>query len=78
MMMVQGEGARYIVEHRRTPDNQSMGLWTFSIQERDVSFWGRYPEAESTARQYAVKKGLNSDAIRFVDGASFQFKNPGN
>lgn len=55
-----------------------MGLWTFNIQERDVSFWGRYPDAESTARQYAAKNGVDSTAIRFVDGASFRFKHTPN
>lgn len=73
-MMIQGDNARYSVKLHGSPDTKSMGLWTFNIQEHDVSFWGRYPDAESTARQYAAKKGLDSAAIRFVDGASFLFK----
>lgn len=54
-------GASHVSEERR------QALWTFAIANRTVSFWGRYPDAVSTAELYARKQGVQSGAIALVD-----------
>ena len=48
-------------------EDRRQALWTFTIADRTVSFWGRYPDAVSTAERYARQQGLRSGAIALVD-----------
>ena len=52
--------------HHR-PDAREWGLWTFHIEEHDVCFWGRYPEAVTTAKLYANTHGVETGTITLVD-----------
>ena len=49
------------------PDRKQPALWTFSIQGRDICFWGTYRHAEETARRFAVTRGMTEGAIALLD-----------
>ena len=59
--------AQFEVGHRDDTDSADPALWTFSIQEKDVCFWGRYPDAASTAKEYAQSHGVVVGTIKLVD-----------
>ncbi len=59
--------ADFTASHHGEPDPHLPALWTFAIQERDVCFWGRYPEAVNTATRYANTHGVESGTITLVD-----------
>lgn len=42
-------------------------LWTFSIQDQDICFWGTFKQAEHTARLYAEHLGMTSGTISVLD-----------
>ena len=62
--------SKFVATHQQEPKPNILGLWVFSIQDRDICFWGRYPDAVSTAKLYAASRGLESGAITLVDCAS--------
>jgi len=66
--MAQGAGS----VDRGAGKDRCMALWTFAIQEQEVCFWGRYSEAESTARMYAQRYGLDSGTIALIDARGHQ------
>ncbi|HNR30602.1 MAG TPA: hypothetical protein PKI11_06910 [Candidatus Hydrogenedentes bacterium] len=53
-------------------DSKDPALWTFSIQNEDICFWGTFPEAAHTATLYAERHGMIEGAIKVLDcmGAS--------
>lgn len=57
----------YKATHPSGPDRGSQALWTFTIQDREVHFWGRYEVAASTAQQYAEQYGLGQAPIQLVE-----------
>ncbi len=59
--------AKYIQTHRDETKSPFPGLWTFSIQEKNVCFWGKYPDAEVTAKEYAHIHGIDAGTITLVD-----------
>ncbi len=48
-------------------DSRHPALWTFSIQDRDICFWGTFHEAAHTARLYAEHHGMTEGAITLLD-----------
>ncbi len=48
------------------PEQRHQALWTFSIADRTVSFWGRYTDVVSTAERFAAQQGLQSGPIALV------------
>lgn len=48
-------------------DSSLPALWTFSIQDQDICFWGTFHEAEYTARLYAERHGMTEGAITLLD-----------
>jgi len=58
---------RFLARHHGEPDARQQALWVFSIQERDICFWGRYPDAVSTAKRYAELHGVAEGTISLVD-----------
>jgi hypothetical protein len=57
----------YDTTHTGDLDTKAQALWTFLIQERNICFWGRYPDAVSTAKQYAHCHGVDHGTITLVD-----------
>lgn len=49
------------------PGSGAPALWTFSIRDKDVCFWGAYPQAEATARRYAHHAGMTDGTIVLLD-----------
>jgi hypothetical protein len=58
---------RFVESHQTEPDRERIGLWVFTIQERDICFWGRYSEVLSTAEMYAHAHGIEGGTITLVD-----------
>ena len=67
MGSIRVDESRFVARHHCQPDMHELGLWTFSIQEEDICFWGRYPEAVSTAKLYANCHGLDAGTITLLD-----------
>jgi len=59
--------ARFVANHHGEPDLEQMALWVFSIEGRDICFWGRYEEVVSTAELYAHAHGVDRGPITLVD-----------
>ncbi len=60
----------FVARFRGEPDSKAICLWIFTIAENDVCFYGKYPEAVTTAKLYAHRNGLDSGTIRLVDYAN--------
>lgn len=61
------DNTRFVTNHHHEPDHDQMALWVFSIQGKDICFWGRYNEVVSTAEQYAHAHGFEQGTISLVD-----------
>jgi hypothetical protein len=59
--------SRFSAAHQGRPGSGIPALWTFSIRDKDVCFWGAYPQAEAAARRYAHHRGMTEGTIFLLD-----------
>jgi len=45
----------------------AIGLWTFSIEGKDVCFWGNFEEVLKTTELYLKTKNLQNTTIYLLD-----------
>lgn len=57
----------YVARHLERPGVKDPALWTFAIQDRHISFWGRYPEALNTAERFARAHGMKAGKIALLE-----------
>ncbi|MFP4501181.1 MAG: hypothetical protein ACLFTT_09290 [Candidatus Hydrogenedentota bacterium] len=67
MGQIKVDTAAFAATHDRPPNEKQPALWTFSIQEKDICFWGTYAEARETARRYACSHGMCEGTITLID-----------
>lgn len=60
---------RFAGAHEALLESEHPALWTFSIQNQNICFWGSFSQAAYTARLYAEKRGMTHGAITVLDCA---------
>ncbi len=48
-------------------DENTLGLWVFNINDKDVCFWGHYNEVLKTLHKFIEKNGLKNVPIYVID-----------
>lgn len=55
--------------HEALMESKHPALWTFSIQNQNICFWGSFSQAAHTARLFAEQRGMIDGAIAVLDCA---------
>ncbi len=67
MGQIKVDTAPFAAVYDREPNEKQPALWTFSIQKKDICFWGTYAKARETARRYAHNHGMHEGTIALID-----------
>ena len=59
--------APFIDKYNRAPETGRVALWTFTVEEELVSFWGTLAEAISTASLYAHVNAMEDPIFVLTD-----------
>jgi len=59
--------APFINKYNRVPEAGRVALWTFTVEEELVSFWGTLAEAISTASLYAYVNAMEDPILVLTD-----------